>query len=141
MKTKVLIVAVVENENGEILLRKKPAGSPPYEQTWYIFGAEFMAGEELDAVLANHIEKQTGIKSEIVDRLGWDHEIKPDIDGETKHFIYLDVLSRYVSGELTLSPGVEKLEWVAKDKLHEYDNVPPSVKLFKKLGWIKEANS
>lgn len=35
MPTKVLIVAIVENENGGILMRKKPDGSPPYAETWY----------------------------------------------------------------------------------------------------------
>lgn len=42
MQTKVLIVGVVKN-NGAILMRKKPDGSPPYKEAWYIFGAEATA--------------------------------------------------------------------------------------------------
>lgn len=137
MQTKVLIVAVVENENGDILLRKKPAGSPPYTETWYIFGAELIAGEDLQTALRNHIAKQAGIQTTIVNQLSWDTEVKVDIDDVMRQFVYLDVLCKYESGELQLSQGVEKLEWVPKTKLRDYDNVPPSVKLFKKLGYFE----
>ena len=136
MLTKVLIVAIVENEQGDVLMRKKPDGSPPYTETWYIFGAELQPGEDIAETLRVHIKNQVGIEAELVDRLGWDDEVKADLDGVTKQFIYLDVCSRHVSGEITLTPGIEKLEWVPKNKLHEYDLVPPSRKLFTKLGWV-----
>lgn len=136
MQTKVLIVAIVENENGDVLMRKKPDGSLPYVETWYIFGAELRPDEDIAETLRVHIKNQTGIETELVDRLGWDDEVKADLDGVTKQFIYLDVISRYVSGELVLTDGIEKLEWVPKSRLAEYDLVPPSRKLFTKLGWI-----
>lgn len=137
MQTKVLIVAIVENDNGDILLRKKPAGSPPYLETWYIFGAELAPGEDIQLTLRQHIIKQAGVSTTIASELSWDVEVKADIDGVVKQFVYLDVLCRYDSGELRLSEGVERLEWVPKTELIEYDNVPPSVKLFHKLGYIK----
>ncbi len=37
MKTKILNIAVIEN-NGKVLMRKKPDGSLPYKETWYLFG-------------------------------------------------------------------------------------------------------
>ncbi|MFZ1812636.1 MAG: NUDIX domain-containing protein [Candidatus Saccharimonadales bacterium] len=136
MITKVLIVAIVENANGDVLMRKKPDGSPPYNETWYIFGAELRPGMDIVETLRTHIKNQTGIETELVDRLGWDDEVKADLDGVTKQFIYLDVRSQYVSGELQLTEGIEKLEWVPKNRLAEYDLVPPSRKLFAKLGWV-----
>lgn len=137
MQSKILVVSIIENENGEILLRKKPDGSLPYAETWYIFGAELQPGENIEATLATHIRKQVGIETELIEKIGWDDEVKQDIDGVVKHFIYLDVISRYTAGDLVPDVGIEKLEWVAKERLYEYDNVPPSVKLFKKLGWMK----
>jgi hypothetical protein len=136
MQTKVLIVAVVENEAGEILMRKKPAGSPPYPETWYIFGAELVPGDPLNETLRAHITKQAGIETQVTKELSWDTEVKADLDGATKQFVYLDVQCDYVSGELQLSDGIEKLEWVPKDRLTEYDIVPPSKVLFKKLGYV-----
>ncbi len=137
METKVLIVAVVENENGEVLLRKKPDGSPPYNETWYIFGAELKAGEDVAETLRAHIQKQAGIETQLVQKIGWDDEVKQDVDGIVKQFVYLDVTSKYLSGDLCLSEGIERLEWVPKDQLAAYDNVPPSVKLFKQMGYIQ----
>ena len=137
MQTKILIVAVVENEQGEVLLRKKPAGSPPYEETWYIFGAEFVAGEPVEKILVEHIQKQAGITVSLRQQIGWDVEVKHDLDGIEKQFVYLDVICHYKSGELSWSDGVERIEWVAKSRLHEYDNVPPSLKLFKTLGYME----
>ncbi len=136
MQTKVLIVAVVKNIEGEILLRKKPDGSPPYKETWYIFGAELIPGVELQKTLADHIHKQAGIRVENFQQISWDTEVKKDLDNIIKQFVYLDVLCDYAEGDLTLSEGVERLEWVPTDKLKQYDNVPPSVELFKKLGFI-----
>jgi hypothetical protein len=136
MQTKVLIIAIVENDKGEILMRKKPDGSPPYTETWYIFGAELVAGQPLDETLRAHILKQAGIETKIARELSWDTEVKADLDGVTKQFVYLDVQCAYVSGELTITEGIEKLEWVPKDKLAQYDVVPPSKILFKKLSYM-----
>jgi len=136
MQTKVLIIAVIQNDKGEVLLRKKPDGSPPYAETWYLFGTELVPGDPLDQTLRTHIQKQAGIDVAIAREFSWDTEVKADLDGVTKQFVYLDVLCRYVSGELRLSEGIEKLEWVPTDRLAEYDNVPPSKVLFQKLGWL-----
>jgi hypothetical protein len=136
MQVKVLIVAIVENKKGEILMRKKPDGSLPYKETWYIFGAELVPGQPPDETLRTHILKQTGIATEMVAELDWDMEVKADLDGVTKQFVYLDVRCRYVSGELQLTPGIEKLEWIPKEKLAEHDIVPPSKILFRKLGYM-----
>lgn len=136
MQTKVLIIAIIENQNGEVLLRKKPDGSMPYKETWYMFGAELQPGIAVEELLIDHIRNQVGITVQLKDQIGWDTEVKQDIDGIEKQFVYLDTICEYSSGELTLTNGIEKLEWVAKDRLAEYDNVPPSVKLFEKLGWL-----
>lgn len=137
MQAKVLIIAIVENQNGEILLRKKPDGSAPYKETWYIFGADLQPGIALEDSLVAHIRRQTGVTVRLKSEISWDTEVKHDLDGIEKQFLYLDTICEYVSGELTLSDGIEKLEWVSKEKLGEYDNVPPSVKLFRKLGYIQ----
>lgn len=136
METKVLIVAIIRNDKGEILLRKKPDGSPPYKETWYIFGAELVAGQPIEATLQAHIRQQTGLEISVEQRIGWNTEVKADLDGVTKQFVYLDVICHDLGGTLTPAPGIERLEWVATERLHEYDNVPPSVILFKKLGWL-----
>jgi ADP-ribose pyrophosphatase YjhB (NUDIX family) len=136
MQTLILIIGVIR-KGDSVLLRKKPEGSPPYSETWYLFGGE-VSGENTDPdqVLVSHVKKTTGVDIQITERLGWDTEIKPDHEGIMTNHIYLDCLAEYVGGELVLGEGIEKIEWVPIEKLHEYDLVPPSVKLFKKLKYI-----
>lgn len=137
MPTKVLIIAIIKKGN-TVLMRKKPDGSPPYKQTWYLFGAEATADQSPNEALKEHVRRQTGIEITIGKKFSWDSEVKNDLDGIEKFFVYLDVLCEYESGELTLSPGIEKLEWVEISNLSEYDIVPPSVEVFKKLDYLHD---
>ena len=132
---KILVIAVVQ-KNNQILLRKKPDGSPPYKETWYLFGGEFVPNKTPETILQETLKSQTGVDIKLVKKLGWDTEIKKDHDGLEKLFVYLDALCDYVGGELTPAAGIEKLEWVDRVKLNDYDLVPPSRKLFSKLGYI-----
>ena len=135
MQIKVLIVGVVEKD-GAILMRKKPAGSPPYDETWYIFGAEATADQKPDEAIINQVAQQAGVTVSVKNKVSWDTEVKKDLDGVEKFFVYLDVLCEYISGDLQLSSGIEKLEWVQKSNLGQYDIVPPSRILFQKLGYM-----
>lgn len=135
MQTKVLIVAVV-NKGESVLMRKKPDGSPPYSEPWYIFGAELTADVDPNQAIINTVKKQSGVDISIRERFSWNTEIKLDLDGVQKQFVYLDVLCDYEGGQLAAGEGIEKLEWAPCDKLNSYDIVPPSVEAFKKLGWL-----
>ena len=135
MPTKVLVIAIIK-KGESILMRKKPDGSPPYAETWYLFGAEATPDIDPDEALKAHIKKQAGIDITIDKKISWDTEVKNDLDGVEKFFVYLDVLCEYAGGEPTLSSGIEKLEWVPIENLKNYDIVPPSVKVFKKLGYL-----
>lgn len=136
MKKTVLVIGIIKDGN-RILLRKKPDGSPPYKETWYLFGGELNAdNQDPEGVLRSTLRKQAGIDIKPVERLGWDTETKPDRDGNTTFYIYLDYLCEYTSGELVPAEGIEKLEWVPIEQLSNYDLVPPSRKLFKKIGYL-----
>ena len=138
MKTKVLNIVVIEHD-GKILMRKKPDGSLPYKETWYSFGGEVTNGIRPEVASQEIVKLQTGINIKLRENLSWDTEIKKDLDGEIKQFIYLDSLYDYVDGELQIgeNQNVEKLEWIPIEKLSEYDIVPPSTILFKKIGYLK----
>ena len=69
-------------------------------------------------------------------QFSWDTEIKKDLDGVEKHFVYLDVICNYTGGDIIVAPGIEKIEWAPVDRLNEYDLVPPSIEVFKKLGYL-----
>ena len=127
MKKKTLTIAVIKKDNS-ILMRKKPAGSLPYKETWYLFGAE--------SDIKGWVKEQTGIEILVGEEFDQDSEVKADHDGVVKQFIYIDVMCEYVGGELTPGEGIETLKWIPISELKNYDIVPPSVKLFKKLGYL-----
>lgn len=136
MKTTISVIGIVKNGD-RVLLRKKPDGSPPYKETYYLFGDELNAdNQNPDKVLISILKKQTGIDIKITEHLGWDTETKPDHDGNITFYIYLDCLCEYISGELVPAEGIEKLEWIPVEQLSSYDLVPPSRKLFKKIGYL-----
>ncbi len=135
MQTKVLIVGIVRQGN-TVLMRKKPDGSPPYAETWYIFGAELLPGLDPDTAIKAQVRLQAGIEISVAEKFSWNTEVKNDLDGIEKQFVYLDVLCDYVTGDIVASEGIERLEFISTSQLHDYDVVPPSVDVFKKLGWM-----
>jgi len=135
MQTKVLIVAIVKKDNN-ILMRKKPDGSLPYKETWYIFGAEVTAGVDVDRAIIDEVFIKSGISVSVKNKISWDTEVKYDHDNIEKFFVYLDVECEYVSGDIIVGEGIEKIEWVELGDLSSYDIVPPSRVLFEKLGYL-----
>ncbi len=135
MEIKILVIAVVKKDD-RILLRKKPQGSLPYKETWYLFGGELIPGLSAEDVLKKTLKEQAGIDIEINKRLSWDIEIKQDHDGREKLFVYLDMLCEYKGGELLPGEGIERLEWAKLSELSGYDLVPPTRKLFFEIGYI-----
>lgn len=139
MQTKVLIVGVVK-KNGAILMRKKPDGSAPYKETWYIFGAEATYDVDPDQAIIAEVLSKSGVTVKVTNKISWDTEVKNDLDGIRKFFVYLDVECEYVSGNIQIAEGIEKIEWVMPEDLSSYDIVPPSRILFEKLGYLQSAS-
>lgn len=135
MPTKTLIIGTIRKEDS-ILMRKKFAGSQPYQETWYSFGAEFVPSETPEETFKKYIKDFAGVEVSEIKSSFWDTEVKKDHDGIEKHFIYLDLQCEYASGEPTIPPGHEKIEWIPLEKLSTIDVVPPSVIMFKRLGYL-----
>lgn len=135
MEKQILAIGVVR-DGDRILMRKKPEGSPPYQETWYLFGAYVQEGQDFENALVQTIKEQAGIDVRIVEKVGEDEEVKPNNEGIETKFTYVDYLCDYLGGELVAGKGIEKLEWISLRDLGDYDLVPPSVKLFRKLGYL-----
>ncbi|MFA7688987.1 MAG: NUDIX hydrolase, partial [Bacilli bacterium] len=102
-------------------------------------GGEVINGISPEEATKKIVKLQTGIDIRLRRNLSWDTEVKNDLDGEKKQFLYLDSIYDYVDGELQIgeNQNIEKLEWISIENLNEYDIVPPSIILFKKLGYLK----
>lgn len=136
MKTKTLLIAVIK-KGDSILMRKKPDGSLPYKETWYLFGTEDVGSKPIEETLKSWVKSQTGIEIKLLEYLGQAKETKIDTDGEKKCFVYKNWSCGYVTGDLKPAIGIEKLEWIPGTELRKYDVVPPSKVLFKQLGYLE----
>lgn len=135
LPTKELIIAIIENDDA-ILMRKKPEGSQPYKETWYSFGCDRIINQDDPTTIKSYLKDTIGIDVEVDQKsIPFGTEIKEDHDGIEKNFIYVNLLCKYVSGSPRVPQGAERVEWIPKDKLNEYDVVPPSIKLLRELGY------
>lgn len=88
--------------------------------------------------MRDYLKAELGIDVEVDNEpIPFGTEIKKDHDGIEKNFVYVNLCCKYLGGEVKTPKSAERVEWIPKDKLTEYDIVPPSVKLFKTLGWLK----
>ncbi len=133
---KELIIAVIENGD-EILMRKKPNGSEPHKETWYLFGCERVPNQDDAITLWSYLKIELCIDVDVSKELiPPAFEIKKDHDGIEKNFIYLNMLCQYLNGTPKVPAGAERVEWIPKSRLKDYDIVPPSVALFKNLNYF-----
>jgi hypothetical protein len=133
---KILVIGNIKKDDA-ILLRKKFAGAKPYPETWYSFGCELKPEENPADTFVQYIKEYLGVIATPLNHLSWDFETKIDHDGAQKFFIYLEIECEYVSGDIRTPNELEKVEFVSFDDLSKLDIVPPSVKMFKHLGYIK----
>lgn len=136
MPVKILIIGIIK-KGDSVLLRRKFAGSKPYKETWYSFGCELVTEEDPAETFAGYVKNYLGIIISSSKYLSWDTETKEDHDGIRKQFIYLQIEFEYVSGELNLPKELERAEFIQISNLPDLDLVPPSVKMFKHLGYLE----
>ena len=135
LPTKELVIAIVERDD-VVLMRQKPEGSSPYKETWYSFGCDRIPNQDDRTNIKNYLKDTIGIDVEVDNQsITPAFEIKEDHDGVEKNFIYINLICKYLSGIPKVPQGAIRVEWIPKDKLSEYDIVPPSVKLLKDLGY------
>jgi 8-oxo-dGTP pyrophosphatase MutT (NUDIX family) len=71
-----------------------------------------------------------------MEALPFDEGFEPNKHGEITHYIFLVFYTRYVSGDLVASDDIVELQWFPKNDLPLAELNKPSLKLFKKIGYI-----
>lgn len=115
------VAAVIVNHAGQICIVQR--GQEPAKGTWTFPGGKLELGETLVAGLRREIREECNIEIEIltpeiplcvIEKIGLDHPNLPH------HYIILDYLCCYVSGELLASSDVTACCWVHFDDLEHY---------------------
>jgi ADP-ribose pyrophosphatase YjhB (NUDIX family) len=135
MKTRLIVSAVIE-KNRDLLFGRKKSDVGPYPNTWHLIGGGVDDGESLVDAIKREIKEETGITVEISRPLGFDEDYEPNKHGEITHYVFLVFLAEYVSGKIKADDDIEKLEWIPKERLADIELNKPTVKLFKKMGYL-----
>jgi ADP-ribose pyrophosphatase YjhB (NUDIX family) len=134
MKTVLMAIAVVRKDD-QILIRKFDPAKNPYKEPWGLFGGRLEGEGTVEEQLNRELQERWNMTVTVREQLTWDTDQKVDHDGEEKRFIYLDALCDLATGEPSpLNPN-EVLKWVPVTELKAYQQVPPGVRLLKKLGY------
>jgi ADP-ribose pyrophosphatase YjhB (NUDIX family) len=134
MKTVLMAIAVIRKDD-QVLIRKFDPAKNPYKEPWGLFGGRLDGDGTVEELLNRELQERWNMTVTIREQLTWDTEQKVDHDGEEKRFIYLDALCNLATGEpAPLNPN-EELKWVPVTDLTMYQQVPPGIRLFKKLGY------
>jgi ADP-ribose pyrophosphatase YjhB (NUDIX family) len=135
MKTVLMAVAVVKDQD-KILVRKMDPAKSPYKELWALFGGRIDGEGSVQDLLNKELETRWNFKVRISEKLWWDEELKVDHDGEEKRFVYIDAICEIESGEPKSINENEILEWVVPGDLESYDLNPPTKILLKRLEYL-----
>jgi ADP-ribose pyrophosphatase YjhB (NUDIX family) len=135
MKTVLMAVAVIKDQD-KILIRKMDPAKSPYKELWALFGGRIDGEGSVQDLLNKELETRWNFKVRISEKLWWDEELKVDHDGEEKRFVYIDAICEIESGEPKPINENEVLEWVVPGELEGYDLNPPTKILLKRLEYL-----
>ena len=145
-----IVAAIIVSKDEKIFLGKKnPEEEGVYPDCWHIPGGGIEKDETPTQAVIREIGEETGIdisnyNVELVDDTGHGLGFKKDRSSGEKvecdmHFIVYQIQledQRSEQIELHLNDDLVSGIWIPFSELKNYQLTPPSIVLFKKLGWI-----
>ena len=158
MNKRIIVCGIVSDGN-KILLGKKEKGRPPYPDVWHTLGGgiqDLELGEKLleegklediyfQQELKRELEEEANIQVKNIKNICPDYRVRPrtaitkDKNGEITEYIFLEFLCDLESSLLDSKSGddIAQLLWVTKKDVNKIKLTPPSLEMYKELGWIK----
>ena len=122
-ETPIAAVGAVVFKDGKILAIKR--GQEPSKGKWSIPGGRIELGETAYEAAQREVREECSIEVEIERVLDSANNIIRDEDGRIKyHFVIVDMLARYTSGEIKAQTDAEECKWVTPQELTELDLTP-----------------
>ena len=109
-------VAAVVLRDGHVLLVQR--GREPAKGLWGLPGGMLELGETLAEGVRREVLEECGVEIEVGPLVGVFEPMQRDGDDRLRyHYVVLDYLARYVSGELQAADDADDAQWVALEKL------------------------
>lgn len=144
-----IVSALIFSRDGKLLLGKKdPNGGGVYPDAWHIPGGGVNNNESQTDALRREILEETGIDARycpvtLADDQGYGETEKTLKDSnetvlcKMKFYVYKVQLNTDAADvALKLSDDLIRVQWADMDQLPSYQLTPPSVSLFKRLGYM-----
>ena len=130
-------VGVVVFKDGKILTIKR--GHEPSKGKWSIPGGRIELGETVQEAGRREVREECSIDVEIERVIDAANNIIRDENGHIKyHFVIIDLLARYVRGEVEAQTDAEECRWVTPRELAELDITSSLREMLTRQGIIKD---
>jgi 8-oxo-dGTP diphosphatase len=104
---------------GRVLLIRR--GKEPLRGRWVVPGGTVELGETLEQALVREMEEETGLRVEPGEVLTVFDRIMQDAGTVRYHYVIVDYLCSYVSGEARAASDAEAVAWATPEELSAYD--------------------
>jgi ADP-ribose pyrophosphatase YjhB (NUDIX family) len=124
-------VAAVVLRDGQVLLVQR--GREPGRGSWGLPGGMLELGETLAEGVRREVLEECGVEVEVGPLVGVFEPMQRNDDGRLRyHYVVLDYLARYVSGELRAADDADDARWVALDALERLPMLAETKAMIKK---------
>jgi len=139
---RVIVVGVIQNENGDYLLCRMPEGRGVFPGEWGLPGGGIEPEETLEQALRREIREEVGLELGRIEPLFFTDATYPKLfaDGSRRSIYMVFLLFRCAArpGPIRLNPEFEGAAWVPRERLSEYRLNRATVGTFARLGLLEE---
>jgi 8-oxo-dGTP diphosphatase len=116
-------VGAVVWRDGAVLIERR--GQPPAQGSWSLPGGLVDTGETLEQAVAREVREECNIEVRVGPLLGVFEPIVRDDDGRVRyHYVVIDYLALYESGDVAIGDDAAELRWVPIDDIGAYPLLP-----------------
>jgi ADP-ribose pyrophosphatase len=126
-------VGVLIEKDGRYLLIRRAAD--PDKGMWSVPGGLVEVGEKVKDAAAREALEETGLRVELVERLGVVDKIMRDEEGRVRyHFIIVQFLARIVEGEVKAMDDALEARWAEPSEFRLYELTASLREFLKEIG-------